>query len=219
MMEAWKQQQPQAWPVPPTTTTQGGKHQQQPPSVMIPPQGVTMPSRNQTYDQAVESPTLSSTFLSPVLMTAPSSNSSGSTECSTSALSLTSNFSNSPPHHGISSPSAMIPFLAQQQHHVVCSPSPVVSLDTASLQSAWVAPSNFMASPMAWVASPTNFVQPLFHHSPTAAAAAGGLPFPMPGGPQQHAHAPATNKNLLNHAKTTTTAAKFTNNPPNNANF
>merc|ERR1719242_2667523 len=198
-MEAWKQQQPQAWPVPPTTTTQGGKHQQQPPSVMIPPQGVTMPSRNSTYDQAVESPTLSSTFLSPVLMTAPSSNSSGSTECSTSALSLTSNFSNSPPHHGISSPSAMIPFLAQQQHHVVCSPSPVVSLDAGSLQSAWVAPSNFMSSPMTWVASPTNFVpQPAaaaLFHSPTAASAGTGpqIPpgFPLPPPHQLHQPQPS----------------------------
>jgi len=40
--------------------------------------------------------------------------------------------------------------------------------------------------------------------------------------PEAHSNTPTpptTNKNLLNHAKTTITAAKFTNNPPNNANF
>jgi len=182
--DPWKPAQPHHQP-PQQWQPQPQQHKPQPPpaaATMMMPPSVAIPPRNQTYDQAVESPTLSSTFLSPVLMTAPSSTSSGSTECSTS-LSLTSNFSNSPPHHGISSPSAMMPFL-QQQHHVVCSPSPVVSLDPGNLQSAWVAPSSF--TPMTWVASPTNFVQPLFHPSPTASGLLpGSLPQVVPR-QQQH---------------------------------
>lgn len=204
VFDGWKQQ-PQ-WQQP----FQQQKPQQ--PAVMM-PQGVTIPPRTQTYDQAVESPTLSSTFLSPVLMTGPSSNSSGS-ECSSQSVpSLTSNFSNSPPQHSIQSPSAMMPFL-QQQHHVVCSPSPVVSLDTGNLQSAWVAPSNFISSPMAWVASPTNFVQPMFS-SPTAS---GAMVPTMPQRQHRHVHQQPPQRHFFqpkpNHQPTNGAMGNFSNNRP-----
>lgn len=54
----------------------------------------------------------------------------------------------SPPQYGIPTPPTVLIQQSANGQHVVCSPGPVISVDATSLQSAWMAPSNYLGSPV-----------------------------------------------------------------------
>jgi len=55
----------------------------------------------------------------------------------------------SPPQYGIPTPPTVLIQQSASGQHVVCSPGPVISVDPTNLQSAWMAPSNYIGSPVA----------------------------------------------------------------------